>query len=363
MDLNYRAKQMQLFVSDDGTSFNSVGSLTFEDDSAPTAVLSEPVTARYFRCRFTKSYGNGRDLAINEIYFKNEYRLDDLKVLAAELIGQEDCFSGYRPEALEELKAVYDDGNVSDATVLREAIARLGENAQPLSLGCVDKASHITSFTAYQLHNPYGYGDLVASADGRISLSGVTVDGALEDYQRQTHVSDLFDNWLILRSEDNDEYYIYNLGMKKYINVDGQGVTLSDAPMGLDLTWRSEGFTMGVGRARVQLRPTEEVAAIRVARLDDACVFQLRNNYALSPNDQDVRELLRQCEDYLHGGGDGIIEPSKRSSTSLSGKDVVVVNIQGIEMYRGRYESMPHLPAGVYILQSGDQIMKKLIRE
>ena len=361
MDLNYRAKQMQFYVSDDGVNFTSLGRLTFENDEAPTAVLNEPVTARYFRCRFVSGYGTGLNLAINEIYFKNEYRLEDLKTLATEILAQEDRFGGYYPEALKELKQVYAEGSVTDATALREAIARLGEEAQPLQWGLVDKAYHLTSFTAYQLHNPFGYGDLVATEEGQVSLAGAAVDNALEAYQRPTRVTSPYDNWLVLRSETHDEYYIYNLGVKKYLHLDDDGVTLNDAPQGFGVTSRSGGFTIGVGRARVQLQPTTEQGAIRSSRSDNATVIQLRNNYANSPADDEIRAQLKAAEEGIYGGGDDIIEPLE-SMSSLKGRTVSVSNLAGVEVYNGRYESIPSLAKGVYIISSGKMVMKRLIR-
>lgn len=362
-DLHYRAKQAQLFYSLDGVSFTSAGSLSFENDDAPTAYLSQPVTARYFRLRFTRGYGN--NLAVNEVYFKNEYRMDDLKVLAADLIAQEDRFGGYRPEALAALKAVYDGGNVSDIDALVNAIRQLGENAQPLSFGNVDKANHITSFTAYQLHNPYGYGDLVADEAGQLSIAGSTRDDALEAYQRPTRVSSPADNWLILRSETYNEYYLYNLGAKKYLAVSSEGIAFSETPVALALGARTDGFTVGVGRVRLQLAPAQENFVVPTARLGEPCVFELRNNYAVSPADEEIRQLLQQSEEALHGQPDGIrshpVDPSSplvlRPTT-----DVHVVNLQGIEVYRGAYGALPSLPAGIYLLQSGNTVIKKVVR-
>ena len=367
-DLNYRAKQMQLAYSSDGTSFTTAGTLTFENDDAPSVSLDQPITARYFRLRFTRGYGSGLNLAINEVYFKDEYRLDDLKVLAAELIAQEDRFGGFRPDALTALKAAYDDGNVTDADVLVNAIRQLGETAQPLSFGNVDKASHITSFTAYQLHNPYGYGDLVADDEGQLSLAGATREGALEAYQRPTRVSEPSDNWLILRSEANSEYYLYNLGAKKYLSVANDGVSFSDSPVALTLTARSDGFTMGVGRSRLQLQPSEEAMVTSTARVGEPCVFELRNNYAISPADEEIRQLLKQSEEALHGETDGIRSPfvaEEATSTPvpLPSTLVRVVNLQGLEVYRGAYGTLPPLPAGIYLIQSGNTVLKKIVRE
>ncbi len=362
MDLNYRAKQMQLYISDDGSSFTSVGRFTFPEDDAPSIRLSEPITARYFRCRFLSSYGNGRDLAINEIYFKNEYRLEDLKTLAVEVLAQEDRFGGYRPEALQALKEVYSDGQVTDGDALREAIAAVGETAQPFSSGNVDRASHITSFTAYQLHNPYGYGDLVVDAEGQLALAGATVEAAKEEERRPTRLSLPSDNWLILRSETYGEYYVYNIGAKKYLDVSSEGVGLSATPVALDITTRSDGFTLGARRARLQLTPGAAEVVNRTSRVDEACVLEFRNNYALSPADEDVRALLAESEELAHGGtGDGIVEMTQDSTALTPASEVVVINVQGMEVFRGRYDALPQLPSGVYVLKCGSVVVKKMV--
>ena len=362
-DLNYRAKQAQLRYSLDGSSYATVV-LDFEDDDAPTAVLTEPITARYFTLRFVRGHGAGRNLAINEIYFKDEYRLEDLKTLAAELIAQEDRFGGFRPQALDNLKAAYADGTVAEPDVLVQAIRQLGATAQPLSFGNVDKTSHLTSFTAYQLHNPHGFGDLIVNEAGQLAIAGATVDGALEACQRPTHVSSPSDNWLILRSETYNEYYVYNLGVKRYLSVTAEGVSLSDTPVALSLTSRSDGFTLGSGRARLQLRPADEEMVTRASRVDDSCVLEFRNNYAISPADEGIRQLLQQSEDALHGGGDGISSLTHHPSSLIPHPSslVHVVNLQGLTLYSGRYDAIPHLPAGIYLIRNGNAVVKRIIR-
>lgn len=365
-DLNYRARQAQLSYSDDGKSYKSAGTINFDNDATPTAVLAAPITARYFNIRFTRGHGAGRNLAINEIYFKNEYRLDDLKTLAAELLEEQDRFSGFKGADLDGLREVYADGSCTDTEALVQAIRQLGQTAHPLSLGNVDKESHITSFTAYQLHNPYGYGDLVVNDKGEIAIAGATTEGALDAYRRPTRVSAASDNWLVLRSETYTEYYIYNLGAKKYLNISADGITLSDTPVAFDLSWRNEGFTIGVNRARLQLRPKDTTPAIRTARVDDACVLQLRNNYALSPADKNVRKLLEQSEIALHGEPDaigGISEEARTTPDALSANDLVsIVNAQGLTIYHGPYSGCPQLPRGIYIITSEKGTVKKICK-
>lgn len=359
LDLNNRAKDMQFYVSDNGRTWNLVGTFTFDNDDAPTITLSAPLTSRYFRCRFMSGHGNGYYLAVNEIYFKNEYRLDDLKLLAQQLLTQEDCFGGYTPEALVDLKAVYDEGRITDATALREAIARLGTSAKPLSWGLIDKAQHITSFTAYQLHNPYGYGDLVVDEQGQLAITGATVEGATAACKQPTRVSDPYHNWLVLRSETNKEYYLYNMGVGKYLHLENGEAFLSDQPMNIAVQLRSNDYMLGPRRAHVQLSPTDDTPVGCSSVVDNGSLFALRNNYAIAPADEQVRRQLSACEEFLHVG---IIEPSAPAPT-FAGSDVVVYNVQGMAVYRGRYESIPQLPHGVYVIRSGSLVQKKLVRE
>ncbi len=363
MDLHNRAREMQLYVSDNGRTWKQVGTFTFANDDAPTIVLPEPVTSRYFRCRFTSGHGNGYNLAINEIYFKNEYRLNDLKELAAALLAEEDRLGGYRPEDLQELKVVYDDGRVEDAVALREAIAHLGTTAQPLAWGTIDKPVHITSFTAYQLHNPYGYGDLVTDEQGRLTIAGATDETALAAYQRPTRVSAPSDNWLILRSEAHNEYYFYNLGARQYLHVDATTAWLDDEPQAITFQQRSEGrYSIGPRRAHIQLVVNDELGVQGSSRVDNAGVFVLRNNYALAPDDAAVRQQLAYCEDYLHGSADGIqgqTAPERLTPASL----VSLYNIQGQMIWQGHYGALPSLPAGVYLVKAGKVVEKMLIRQ
>lgn len=358
-DFNYRAKEMQLYVSDDGKSWRSAGRLQFENDDIPTAELSEPVTARYFRCRFINGYG--RDLAINEIYFKNEYRLADLKELAQRLLARQDCFSGFRPAALEELRAVYQDGAVTNAAALTAAIARLGATAQPLNWGSVDQLAHLTSFSAYQLHNMAGNGDLAVDETGKVIVRGATIENATAAATMPTRVSALSDNWLILRSDAHNEYYIYHLGTQKYLSVRDGEVSLSNVPSDVHITSRGEGFMLGRRAAHVLADATADAAVTCGTKGDGTAIFELRNNYVTGPTDTEIRTLLTECEEYLHGGS-GILPPTLAPHSAAAQQQVTVCHVNGTQVYRGPRTAIPDLPAGIYILTDGLGNTQKLIK-
>lgn len=360
-DVNHRAKDMQLYLSEDGKSWTNKCKVTFPESDAPSVVLPEPVTSRYFRLRFTSGYGwNDGRLAINEVYFKNEYRLEDMKVLASELLAQEDCFSGYRPEDLKALKDVYDEGRCTDLEALKSAIEALGASALPLTWGNVDKISHISSFSAYQLHNVGGLGNLVVDEAGKLTLSGATAEGALEAYCQPTRVSQPLNNWLVLRSERFGEYYIYNLGAKKYLNLTTDRVyQLADEPQAFALTLRNNAFMLGTRAAHVTLNAADaEVPVAPSSRIDDTCLFELRNNYGLSPADQEICQQLAACEGAVHVGVEDIVP----DENTLIGKLVSVYNLQGVEVCRAPYERIPRLKPGTYVLKSGKKVVKRLIQ-
>ena len=364
-EYTYRVKDIQLAVSDDGKTWRTMGNYGVENEEFPTVELKEPITSRYFRLRCARGYGN--NLLINEVYFKHEYRLNDLKAVAEELLGEADRFGGYAPAALEELRATYHalPGDDAEAVAaLREAIDRFGQTAQPLNYGLLDNLVHHSSFSAYVLHSSTGRGDVIANEQGELTLSGATLDGALEAYTASTQISNPYANWLVLHSVDYKEYYLYNLGAKKYLSLSDDVPALSDKPVALALTARSNNnFFIGSSRAHLQANSTAEAPFNRTARSDDACLFQLRNNYAVTPAEQDIAALLRETEEFLHGGT-GVVVPEAEAAagTSLAGKQVAVYNALGQMLYRGQYDNIPHLPAGVYVIRAGKMSMKKLIQ-
>ena len=96
------------------------------------------------------------------------------------------------------------------------------------------------------------------------------------------------------------------------------------------------------------------------SKVDDTAIFQLRNNYVTGPTDTEIRALLTECEEYLHGGT-GIQHLLNPAYSAMTHPGIVVYNIQGSEVYHGQQANMPALPAGVYIMQSGNGGTKKVI--
>ena len=296
----YRAKQLTLYRSDDGTSWKTVSSrLVFEDTDYPTVELPEPVTAKFFRLRFTTGYGT--DLVINELYFKHEYRLEDLLELARQLFNESDKWGGYASADLEQLAAVYADGTCTDTEALREAIEEVGRVAHPLTYGVVAKAESFTPLAVYQLHNASGYGDLVASADSDVpTIAGSTASTALEAYRQPCAVSNPYCNWMILRSDKYNEYYLYNLGAKKYLAMDGTALILSDIPAPITINKSGNGFSIGLQSKYVGIKASAEVPVTLLASASTSAIFQLRTNQYLRPDESVAFELATVAEKSAH---------------------------------------------------------------
>ncbi len=297
----YRAKQVTVYVSDDGTHWTSAGTrLNVEDSEYPTVFLPQPVTGKHFRLRFTAGYGN--NLLINELYFKNEYRLQSLLELAQQIFDESDAWGGYAPSDLEPLATVYADGTCTDTEALRQAIENIGATAQPLTYGVLDRAEHFTPLAVYQLHNISGFGDLIANDQDELDIAASGASAALEQYRKKCHVSDPRCNWMILHSDKYNENYLYNLGAKKYLSVAGANATLSDIPMPVSINYisSSKGFTISVQGKYVGIKPTTEVPVALLSTSGTASTFQLRNNNYLKPDENVFRELASEAGKAAH---------------------------------------------------------------
>ncbi|MCR5851787.1 MAG: DUF3472 domain-containing protein [Bacteroidaceae bacterium] len=295
----YRAKQMAFYMSEDGSRWTTVSSrLTIEDTESPTVTLPEPVTAKFFRLRFTSGYGS--NLVINELYFKHEYRLGSLLDLARQIFEESDAWGGYAPADLEPLRTVYADGTCTDIDALRETIREIGATAQPLTYGVVAKAESFTPMAVYQLHNASGRGDLIATTDGVLSIAASNSTTAPEAYRQKCRVSDPYCNWMILRSEKYNESYLYNLGTGKYLSVDGSELTLSDIPTTITLSKSGDGFTINAGGKYVGITPSGEKPVVLQNSGGSGAIFQLRTNQYLRPSEDAVHGITAEGEQAVH---------------------------------------------------------------
>ena len=299
-EYTYRAKQMILYVSDNGKSWKTAAArLNIDDTDYPTVTLSNPVTAKFFRVRFTAGYGS--NLLINEIFFKDEYRLESLLDLARQIFDESDRWGGYAPADLEALRTVYADGTCTDTEALREAIENVGMTAHPLTYGVVAKAESFTPMAVYQLHNASGKGDIIVTeGDEKPSIAASNVTNAPEAYRQPCSVTNPYCNWMILHSDKYNESYLYNLGAKKYLVAEGNTAVLSDTPVPVSLTKSGDGFTISVQGKKININATADAPVALRTSAGATGIFQLRTNQYLKPEEVTVHEITVQAERDAH---------------------------------------------------------------
>ena len=295
----YRAKQLAFYISDDGSHWSNAGSrLTIEDTEYPTITLPEPVTAKYFRLRFLTGYGS--DLVINELYFKNEYRIESLLDLTREIFEESDKWGGYAPADLESLRNTYADGTCADADALRQAIEQVAATAEPLTYGVVAKAESFTPLAVYQLHNLSGRGDLIATTEDKPSIVGTNVATAPEAYHQPCAVTNPYCNWMILRSEKYNESYLYNLGAEKYLCVEDAQVSLSDIPMPIKLSKNGDGFSISIQGKYLGISANADIPVVLLSSAGSTAIFQLRTNQYMKPDGNIFEEITTDAEKAAH---------------------------------------------------------------
>ena len=296
---NYRAKQLTVSTSTDNKTWTKAETVTLDDTNNPNAEFANPISAPYIKLSFDKGYGTNL-LCINEIYFKSAPSIDDLKKQVADIIAHADQFNGYASADLADVKAAYADGTATDFAALSKALNDLAANAQPLKFGRVDEMKNLSSFKAYQLHNVNGQGDLVAAADGKLSLTGVT-DKAVTDAKltAPTNVTLPENNWLLVHSAHTGQYYLYNLGVKKFLQT-GTTCSLSDEPVPVTPAKATSGFTFRTGTGSndyVSAQPATDTPVKGSTAGNKGSVWELRDNYYATP-DYAVAEAVLAAIDY-----------------------------------------------------------------
>jgi hypothetical protein len=302
-DNNYRAKQLTFYVSDDGTHWTTAGSrLNIEDSENPVIQLPEPVTGRFFRLRFTAGYGT--NLVINEVWFKDIYRPESVLDLSRQVLEESDQYGGYSPDDVAPLRELYADGTGTDTEAMLQALDQLANEALPLTYSVLAKAEHFTPLAVYQLHNLDGRGDLIATADGKLSIAASEASNALDAYRQPCSVTNPLCNWLLLRSEKYGDYYLYNLGTKTYLNVVGSDISLSPDPTSLNFTTGGKGFVLTANGKYIGINASAEMPVILANSANVTSIFQLRTNHTLRPEEEVVQALIAEAERIVHEDND-----------------------------------------------------------
>ena len=318
---SYVPKKLQLQYSSNNSTWTPYSEVYNIADAATSTVnLTTKVTGKkYLRLYFAEGYSDC--LAIKEIYFRTAVGRDALNAQVQAILDKENRFDGYSTSDLAALKTAFNSGNWTDAQVIKAALSSLASTGTLLKYGVANGTNALSSFKAYQLHNAFGLGDLIVK-----TTPAVAADNDVD-------VTDLNNNWQLLRSEKWNAYYLYNSGAQKYLAFNNGTATLTDKPTPVYVGTRShnekvndknvtvfDGFTfqfdpadsnsfLTAPAASASVRGMNKVAPANTSAVTlgasntDGAVWQLRDNYGVTPSAVSVNELLEEAEE--EGGPEG----------------------------------------------------------
>lgn len=314
-DVKYRAKMFRLYTSDDGKTWRSRKGGTFPNTTSPIIDFGTEFTSRYYKIEFVSSYG-GDVLAINEIAFKCPYDMTRLLKSAQSMVKMHDRLGGYRSSDLQHLVEVYDNGNCTDIESLKDALGAMAD-VMPLKYGVVRRIQNISTTRCYQLHNDTKSSVLYADKE---TMETTLVPDGEED------AMDSCANWLILRSELFNQYYIYNVGTGHYLSVADGRLVLSEKPYSIKISASGYGYKLG------GLTP----------------IYSLFDNYSMAPDMDYAYDLLLKSEISLH----------PELETFINAPQELPYTYETIYDLQGRRLSAP---SGLNIIRCSDGIVRKVL--
>ncbi|MBQ0163589.1 MAG: glycoside hydrolase N-terminal domain-containing protein, partial [Bacteroidales bacterium] len=310
---DYRASSAEIFCSDDNSHWTTLGTYDIANADRPTITLSAPITGKqYLRLSFKTGYGNY--LYLNEVYFKTARDIEQLKAQAQALIDKENSYMGYATTEMAGLKSVYNNGTCTNYDALKQAIVDLAQTGHLLKFGKLTEANSISSLKAYTLHN--------VSTGAALVVKNEAPDTNTDEYLTVTEKAN---NWLLLRSEKWNANYLYNLQAQKYLAMDSEGrAVLTDklTPVFVGVRTHTErvndknvtifdGFTFKFDQdndnsylcvaqsasTRGAMRVAGTAALTFGAGTADAALWNVYDNYGITPELVNVNELLENVEE------------------------------------------------------------------
>ena len=127
-----------------------------------------------------------------------------------------------------------------------------------------------------------GQGALAATADGKLTSKGATIDGALAQYQDKAVMDDPYCNWQVMHDEPFTAYYLYNIGAKKFLNTKAEG-GLSDEPQALLPRQWGKGFYISVEDSKeiIGFDPTTAELLTLDSRTSNRNFFYVYDNFRM----------------------------------------------------------------------------------
>ena len=271
-----------------------------------------------------------------------------IRKLVDEFAAKTNRFEGYTEEAM---APVLELAQTSfDFQQMKQALLNMAENNPFLRYGNTVKAEHICSFRAYMI----GTGE---------DIIAVRNDQIVSIPQAEANVTDPNNHWIVLRHDDTNYYYIYNLGTGYYLSI-GTRITADPAPHKMNLTF-SNGKFMIRENARYLGFNTSTKLPITVTGAK-AARFELLDNYYLTPPTMLCEALLSQTTPEGIATGIDEIDPEPllqpgEETTSLS-DDIAAVYYYDLQGRRIGYALPVGEPVIAHIvLRNGASIVRKIM--
>ncbi|MDD6783842.1 MAG: DUF3472 domain-containing protein [Prevotellaceae bacterium] len=299
---NSRVRYVDAYTSGDGENWTLGAKDVFinnEDDNEVTL----PVTIRgqYFKLFFHEqinSHASAR-LKISTLAFRGDYDLDKIKAVAKEIIDNENALQFYKTEDIARLKYIYDNGSCTNVDLLSAEIRRIYRDCFPLMYGRASATSYITATKAYMMQNCAGYGFLCADIQNGLVAKGASAATALDYAKGNASATEPLNTWQIVRSDKFENVYVYNIGLKKYLNPESQN-WFSDEPYP---------FAVGISGKGCSLRSAKQGAAefnsylnlntslanpFSWGTLNDNSRFYLLEDYYMRPDNAEALAIVEK---------------------------------------------------------------------
>ena len=287
-----------IYTSEDGETWTLASdTVQFTRAATATGQLSNRINSQYFKIEFTEGYG--AMMYINEMTLSTDLSPNKIYKYAAQLLDNANGFDSYPAKDLINLRRVYNNGN-GDIDEIADAIRELNAASTPLKYGRAINANSIISTHRYQLVSHNGYGTLIGGSDNSLTIGKAKKSDALDAYKGNVDVTKLNNNWVIIRAEGYNKYYIYNPGLRRYIDANAENC-LSETPaeVSIDYMYRDNAFLITSRNKYITLDPTSTDQPVKALSIgNNGSYFDFFDNYFLTPTDAEAKYIINKCVDY-----------------------------------------------------------------
>lgn len=297
---NSRVRYVDAYTSPDGENWTLGAKDVFinnEDDNEVT--LPTTIYGDYIKLCFHEqinSHASAR-LRISTLAFRGAYDLDKIKAIAKEIIDNENSLQYYKTDDIARLKYIYNDGACTNVDLLSAEIRHIYRDCFPLMYGRASSTLNITGTKAYLMQNIDNQGFLCADPIKGLVAKGATALTSMDYAKVAASATDSLNAWQIIRSDKFDNVYIYNIGLKKYLNPE-DSKWFSNEPYPFAIGISNKGCTLrSLKEGRVEYNKylnlyTSLSEPLSWGNLSNNSRFFLLEDYYLRPTNAEATQRL-----------------------------------------------------------------------